>query len=116
MAKLRKWRGPVRNSCIDACVPLLPRALRRRPRRLWWHSVLLRANIPTAIAATLVNTPPTFGPVYYAAWRVGSWMLGEEADVANAPQALRQAQAGAAAEAADSAATFCAAGWGVVTT
>ncbi len=52
-------------------------------------SVLLRANIPTAIAATLVNTPPTFGPVYYAAWRTGSWMLGEKTDDANAPQALR---------------------------
>jgi uncharacterized protein len=60
-------------------------------------SVMLRANIPTAIAATLVNTPPTFGPVYYAAWRMGSWMLGEEADEAHAPQALRAAQAGAGA-------------------
>jgi uncharacterized protein len=52
-------------------------------------SVVLRANIPAAIAATLVNTPPTFGPVYYAAWRTGSWMLGEQADDASAPQALR---------------------------
>jgi uncharacterized protein (DUF2062 family) len=56
-------------------------------------SVLLRANIPAAIAATLVNTPPTFGPIYYAAWRTGSWMLGEKADDANAPQALRSAGA-----------------------
>lgn len=52
-------------------------------------SVLLRANIPTAIAATLVNTPPTFGPVYYSAWRTGSWLLGEETDTADAPPALR---------------------------
>ena len=50
-------------------------------------SVMLRANIPTAIAATLVNTPPTFGPVYHAAWRVSSWMLGDEADDAQAPPA-----------------------------
>ncbi len=67
-------------------------------------SVLLRANVPVAIAATLVNTPPTFGPVYYAAWRVGSWILGEEADASRSPTALRAAgesataaQAGAAA-------------------
>ncbi len=42
-------------------------------------SVALRANVPSALAATLVNTPLTFGPVYYGAWRVGSWLLGEEA-------------------------------------
>jgi len=60
-------------------------------------SVMLRANIPTAIAATLVNTPPTFGPVYYAAWHTGSWLLGEQADDAHTPQALRAAQAGSAA-------------------
>jgi uncharacterized protein (DUF2062 family) len=57
-------------------------------------SVMLRANIPTAIAATLVNTPPTFGPVYYAAWRVGSWILGEEADEAQAPPSVRAAESG----------------------
>jgi uncharacterized protein (DUF2062 family) len=57
-------------------------------------SVMLRANIPVAIAATLVNTPPTFGPVYYAAWRVGSWMLGEDSGDAQAPAALRAPQAG----------------------
>jgi uncharacterized protein len=60
-------------------------------------SVLLRANVPVAIAATLVNTPPTFGPVYYAAWRVGSWMLGEEANEARSPQALRSTSEAAAA-------------------
>ena len=48
-------------------------------------SVALRANVPVAVAATLVNTPLTFGPVYYAAWRVGSAMLGEKAHEADAP-------------------------------
>lgn len=43
-------------------------------------SVALRANVPASVAATFVNTPLTFGPVYYAAWRVGSWLLGEEAE------------------------------------
>ncbi|MBX3634702.1 MAG: DUF2062 domain-containing protein [Rubrivivax sp.] len=48
-------------------------------------AVALRANIPAAVASTLVNNPLTFPPVYYAAWKVGSWMLGEEADPADAP-------------------------------
>lgn len=52
-------------------------------------SIVLRANIPTAVVATLVNTPPTFGPVYYAAWWVGSQVLGEEADDAHKPDVLQ---------------------------
>lgn len=40
-------------------------------------AVLLRANLPAAVASTLVTNPVTFGPVYYAAWRVGSAILGE---------------------------------------
>jgi uncharacterized protein len=51
-------------------------------------SVLLRANVPAAVVGTLVNTPPTFGPVYYAAWRVGSWVLDEPMDEAHTPAAL----------------------------
>jgi uncharacterized protein len=61
-------------------------------------SVVLRANVPVAIAATLVNTPPTFGPVYYGAWKVGSWMLGEESATGQSREALRAA--GVSAEAA----------------
>lgn len=52
-------------------------------------ALVLRANIPAAVAATLVNTPLTFPPVYYGAWRLGSWMLGEEADAAHAPSLPR---------------------------
>jgi len=48
-------------------------------------SVLLRANVPSALAATFVNSPLTFGPVYFGAWRLGSWLLGEEADAARPP-------------------------------
>ncbi|HEY0817897.1 MAG TPA: DUF2062 domain-containing protein [Rhizobacter sp.] len=40
-------------------------------------AVLLRANLPAAMASTLVTNPVTFGPVYYAAWRVGNAILGE---------------------------------------
>lgn len=39
------------------------------------------AQIPVsaaaAVASTLVTNPLTFGPVYYAAWRLGSAILGE---------------------------------------
>jgi uncharacterized protein (DUF2062 family) len=63
--------------------------------------VVLRANVPVSIVATLVNTPPTFGPVYYAAWRVGSWVLAEPADAGHAPELLaRAAQLPASAPAA----------------
>ncbi len=50
-------------------------------------AVALRANLPTAVASTLVTNPVTFGPVYYAAWRVGSAVLGEPGDPAAAPPA-----------------------------
>jgi uncharacterized protein (DUF2062 family) len=43
-------------------------------------AVALRANIPVAVASTLVTNPVTFGPIYYAAWRVGSAILGEPAE------------------------------------
>ena len=41
-------------------------------------AVLLRANLPMAVASTLVTNPVTFGPVYYGAYRLGKWVLGEE--------------------------------------
>jgi len=41
-------------------------------------AVVLRANVPTAIASTLVSNPVTFGPLYYAAYRIGSALLGED--------------------------------------
>lgn len=51
-------------------------------------SMLLRANVPASVVGTLVNTPPTFAPVYYGAWKVGGWMLGENTNAAEAPQIL----------------------------
>jgi uncharacterized protein (DUF2062 family) len=41
-------------------------------------AVLLRANLPMAVASTLVTNPVTFGPVYYGAYRLGKWVLGEK--------------------------------------
>ena len=40
-------------------------------------AVALRANVPAAVASTLVTNPVTFGPVYYGAWRLGSAILGD---------------------------------------
>lgn len=41
-------------------------------------AVILRANVPTAVASTLVTNPITFPPIYYAAYRVGAALIGED--------------------------------------
>ena len=41
-------------------------------------AVILRANIPTAVASTLVSNPVTFGPIYYGAYRLGVWVTGSK--------------------------------------
>lgn len=40
-------------------------------------AVALRANVPAAVASTLVSNPITFAPLYYGAWRLGSALLDE---------------------------------------
>jgi len=50
-------------------------------------AVLLRANLPVAVASTLVTNPVTFGPVYYGAYRLGKAILGQEA--LSEPDALK---------------------------
>lgn len=40
-------------------------------------ALIVRANIPVACLATFINTPLTFGPVYYAAYLVGGLVLGD---------------------------------------
>lgn len=50
-------------------------------------AVALRANVPAAVASTLVTNPLTFGPVYYAAWRLGGAVLGEPAEAPSTPVA-----------------------------
>lgn len=42
-------------------------------------AVMLRANVPAAVASTLVTNPLTFPPIYFAAWKLGSLLLGEDA-------------------------------------
>lgn len=41
-------------------------------------AVLLRANLPAAAASTLVTNPVTFAPIYYAAYKLGAWVTGED--------------------------------------
>jgi len=55
-------------------------------------AILLRANVPTAVASTLVTNPVTFGPVYFAAYKTGQLVLRPfeppaAADAATAPDA-----------------------------
>lgn len=40
-------------------------------------AVILRANLPVAAFSTLITNPFTFPPIYYAAYRLGSLLLGE---------------------------------------
>jgi uncharacterized protein (DUF2062 family) len=42
-------------------------------------AMLLRANVPAAVASTLVSNPLTFAPIYYGAYRLGVWVTGEKA-------------------------------------
>jgi len=44
-------------------------------------AVLVRANLPAAVASTLVTNPVTFAPVYLLAYKAGAAVLGVEADV-----------------------------------
>lgn len=41
-------------------------------------SVLLRANIPAAMASTFISNPITFAPIYYLAYRTGLKLTGEQ--------------------------------------
>lgn len=41
-------------------------------------AVVLRANVPMAVASTLVTNPVTFGPVYYGAYHLGVLVLGRK--------------------------------------
>ena len=57
------------------------------PRRRYRTKIqiLLGHDVPVAVASTLVTNPVTFGPIYYAAWRVGSTILGEPVHTAPPP-------------------------------
>jgi uncharacterized protein (DUF2062 family) len=50
-------------------------------------AVVLRANLPAAVGSTLVTNPLTFGPIYYAAYRLGVSVTGETGAGAHRPEA-----------------------------
>ncbi len=53
-------------------------------------ATLLRANVPTAIASTLVTNPVTFAPIYVIAYKLGNKLLGKKLD----PKSLEQVAKG----------------------
>ncbi|MCZ7563499.1 MAG: DUF2062 domain-containing protein [Burkholderiales bacterium] len=65
-------------------------------------AVLLRANLPAAVLATLVTNPFTFAPIYILAYKLGAFVLGapvtgvEEQAAAAAAEALPGPLAGLA--------------------
>jgi uncharacterized protein (DUF2062 family) len=74
-------------------------------------AVLLRANVPSAVAATLVTNPVTFGPLYYAAWKLGSAVLREPAEGAGPTLAAPAPQAGPTAVAQPAGGPWWRAAW-----
>ncbi len=55
-------------------------------------AILLRANVAVAAASTLVSNPLTFPPIYWAAYKIGRWILGEPTDRQGALEIERQAE------------------------
>lgn len=52
-------------------------------------AVAMRANVPLAAAATLISNPLTFPPIYYAAYKVGFFLLPDtSAGVGDVAQSL----------------------------
>ena len=52
-------------------------------------AIPLRANVAIAAAFTLVVNPITIPPMYYAAYRIGSWELHHDSDLVNPATAQR---------------------------
>src|SRR6476659_6586114 len=52
-------------------------------------AIPLRANVAVAAAFTLLINPLTIPPIYYAAYRIGSWELQYDATLVNAEAADR---------------------------
>ena len=56
-------------------------------------ALVLRANLPVAVVATLVSNPLTYAPIFVLAYRTGSMLLGEAPDAAQEAAVEKQAQA-----------------------
>lgn len=64
-------------------------------------AVLLRANLPVAVASTLVTNPVTFGPVYYGAYKLGKFILLEDSPTEEELEAILTASHDDPTQAAD---------------
>lgn len=54
-----------------ACVPVPLQMIPAAIMALW-----MRVNLPIAIASVWVSNPLTMGPLFYAEYRLGAWLLG----------------------------------------
>ena len=43
-------------------------------------ALVARANLPVAVASTLITNPFTFAPLYFLAYKIGALLLGHEND------------------------------------
>jgi uncharacterized protein (DUF2062 family) len=43
-------------------------------------AILLRVNIPVAVATVWITNPITVPPIFYFCYRIGAWVMGVEAD------------------------------------
>ncbi|HMN93636.1 MAG TPA: DUF2062 domain-containing protein [Hydrogenophaga sp.] len=56
-------------------------------------AVAMRANVPAAVASTLISNPVTYGPLWYGSYRLGKFVLGRETlPESEAMQLLSRAQ------------------------
>ncbi|MFZ4622825.1 MAG: DUF2062 domain-containing protein [Rhodoferax sp.] len=53
-------------------------------------AIVLRANLPAAAASTLISNPLTLAPLYWAAFKLGSWLTGEDQPPAEAADSADQ--------------------------
>ncbi len=56
-------------------------------------AIALRAHIAIAAAVTFVTNPFTFAPIYWLAYRIGSWLLGDTRGEQAADALQRSAEA-----------------------
>lgn len=84
---LWQWRrGPVARGAAVGAFFAFATPVAQIPAALLC-ALLFRLHLPTAALATFVNSPLTFGPVYYAAYLLGAWMLGLNPSAAEAEAA-----------------------------
>ncbi|MBF0255654.1 MAG: DUF2062 domain-containing protein [Gammaproteobacteria bacterium] len=61
---------------LCAFVPIFPQMLTAGAL-----AILLRVNLPISVALVWITNPVTIPPMFYACYRVGLWVMGEEASI-----------------------------------